>query len=159
MNLCRMHKEFRYHDVKEDVSEDHDFYKFVKGAIGRGLTTQQYYLILKQNGDLKTYKDLRMINQMIEWATEYKKNEQVRAYEDMIQEFNNPNTRILQAESFSVTLKICRISETKRSTGYDKTTRFFRQIGKIDPIKYKFSESYNQLDNSKLGSTQQQKIC
>ena len=93
MNLCRMHKEFRYHDVKEDVSEDHDFYKFVKGAIGRGLTTQQYYLILKQNGDLKTYKDLRMINQMIEWATEYKKNEQVRAYEDMIQEFNNPNVK------------------------------------------------------------------
>ena len=75
------------------------------------------------------------------------------------QEFNNPNTRILQADSFSVTLKVCRISETKRTTGYDKTTRFFRQIGKIDPIKYKFSESYNQLDNSKLGSTQQQKIC
>ena len=34
-----------------------------------------------------------MINQMIEWATEYKKNEQVRAYEDMIQEFNNPNVK------------------------------------------------------------------
>ena len=50
--------------------------------------------MLKQKGDLKTYKDLRMINQMIVWANDYKKKEQVRAYEDMIQEFNNPNVKV-----------------------------------------------------------------
>ena len=92
-NLCREHKEFRFHD---ETVDEHDFYQFIKGAIGRGLTPKEYFLQLKESGDLekKKYKDLKVIMKMREWFKEYKDREQVRAYEDMIEEFNNKNTKI-----------------------------------------------------------------
>ena len=83
-NLITRNKHF--YDKQKDL-EKHGFYKYVKAARGKGLTLEKFWRKCNPH-DYRPYNNIKLLTELYEVYTAYKKENNICDFEDMVEDFN-----------------------------------------------------------------------
>jgi len=83
-NLITRNKHF--YDKQKNL-EKHGFYKYVKAARGKGLTLEKFWRKCNPH-DYRPYNNIKLLTELYEVYTAYKKENNICDFEDMVEDFN-----------------------------------------------------------------------
>ena len=160
-NLIKLNKHFF---STEKNLEKHGFYKYVKAARGKGLTLQKFWRQCIP-GDYRPYNNIKLLEELYEVYTDYKKAYNICDFEDMVEEFTvvakDPNIDVLIIDE-------AQDSNVPQLQAIDKMARnvkdnHYYMVGDADQTIFEFSgsnaEYFHKLSVKPFKELEQGKRC